>query len=350
MRTQDFDFDLPRGLIAQEPLPDRDAARLLVVRQDGVEDSAIRQLPDLLKPGDLLVVNDTRVIPARLSGRRLRADGEEAKVQITLHRDRGEGTWAVFAKPGRKLRPGDRIAFDAGLEAEVLKKHPDGEIELRLNKQNADLMTALDRAGIMPLPPYIRRAAEGNPQDAKDYQTVFAAQPGAVAAPTAGLHFTSELLHRLGDAGIERVTVTLHVGAGTFLPVKAEKAEDHSMHSEWGRISEAAATQLNAARASGRRIVAVGTTALRLLESAAGDNGEIHPFEGETDIYILPGYRFKAVDALLTNFHLPCSTLFMLVCAFAGTERMKAAYAHAMDEGYRFYSYGDACLLEHADA
>jgi len=350
MRTKDFDFDLPRDLIAQEPLPNRDAARLLVVREDEMEDSSIRDLPILLKPGDLLVVNDTRVIPARLAGRRLRRGNEEAKVQVTLHRDLGEGIWAVFAKPGRKLRPGDVIAFDAGLQADVLEKHPDGEIKLRLNKQNLELMAALDQAGIMPLPPYIHRAAEGDQRDVKNYQTIFAAHPGAVAAPTAGLHFTPELLQGLVDAGIKKIEVTLHVGAGTFLPVKVERAEDHRIHSEWGYISDETANQINAARASGRRVVAVGTTALRLLEAATDEAGCIRSFEGETDIYILPGYRFKAVDVLLTNFHLPCSTLFMLVCAFAGTQRMKGAYAHAMDCRYRFYSYGDACLLERDNA
>ncbi len=349
MRTETFDFHLPSHLIAQRPLPERDAARLLVARGQDLFDRGIRDLPGLLKPGDLLVVNDTRVIRARLAGQRVRGGNSSAKVQVTLHKDRGRGAWAAFARPGRKLRVGDRIAFAAGLEAEVDDKLPDGEIVLLFNKQGSAFLAALEQAGIMPLPPYIRRPSEGDPADTEDYQTVFAAEPGAVAAPTAGLHFTPELLQALEGAGVSCVTVTLHVGAGTFLPVKTERAEDHRMHREWGRISEEAAAEIRRAQAAGGRVVAVGTTALRLLESAAEESGEIKPFEGDTDIFILPGYRFKAVDLLLTNFHLPCSTLFMLVCAFAGTERMKAAYAHAISAGYRFYSYGDACLLERAD-
>lgn len=340
MLLSDFDFDLPADRIAQHPVRPRDAARLLHVGRGGAEDRAIRDLPDLLRPGDLLVVNDTRVIPARLRGRRGRA-----AVEVTLHQREAPDRWRAFARPGRRLKPGDRIDFAAGLHADLAAKLEDGEILLAFDRGGDDLMAALETAGEMPLPPYIRRGGSVAADDA-DYQTVFADRPGAVAAPTAGLHFTPELLRALSDRGVARVTVTLHVGAGTFLPVRTEDVARHRMHAEWGSIGADAARAVNDTRRAGGRVVAVGTTALRLLETAAADDGTVRPFSGETDLFILPGYRFKTVDRLLTNFHLPKSTLFMLVCAFSGTDRMKAAYRHAVDAGYRFYSYGDACLLE----
>ena len=336
MKTADFDFDLPPDRIAEHPAKPRDAARLLDVAER-LHDRTVRDLPALLEPGDLMVVNDTRVIPARLDGRR-----GEVRVEITLHKREGEREWATFARPGKRLKPGDVIAIADDFAAEVVSK--DGmEVRLRFSKGGADLMEALHRHGRMPLPPYIRRAADE--QDSADYQTVFAAREGAVAAPTAGLHFTPELLAALDARGVRRVPVTLHVGAGTFLPVKVDDIADHRMHSEWGEISAETADAINATRAAGGRIVSVGTTALRILETAGLDDGTIRPFSGDTDIFITPGYRFKIVDLLVTNFHLPRSTLFMLVCAFAGMDRMKAAYAHAIGQGYRFFSYGDASLL-----
>ncbi|KAA0681000.1 tRNA preQ1(34) S-adenosylmethionine ribosyltransferase-isomerase QueA [Roseomonas genomospecies 6] len=336
MKTADFDFDLPPDRIAEHPAKPRDAARLLDVAER-LHDRIVRDLPALLEPGDLMVVNDTRVIPARLDGRR-----GEVRVEITLHKREGEREWATFARPGKRLKPGDVIAIADDFAAEVVAK--DGmEVRLRFSKGGAALMEALHRHGRMPLPPYIRRAADE--QDAADYQTVFAAREGAVAAPTAGLHFTPELLAALDARGIRRVPVTLHVGAGTFLPVKVDDIADHRMHSEWGEVSAETAEAINATRAAGGRIVSVGTTALRILETAGLEDGTIRPFSGDTDIFITPGYRFKIVDLLVTNFHLPRSTLFMLVCAFAGMDRMKAAYAHAIGQGYRFFSYGDASLL-----
>ena len=343
MRTDDFDFDLPRELIAQRPLEPRDAARLLVVGAE-LTDSRIGELPALLRPGDLLVVNDTKVIPARLTGRR-----GEVRVEATLHKAEAPDSWRAFARPGKRLKAGQRIDFapegDAPFEAEVLSKGEGGEILLRFDRAGAALMAALEAHGSAPLPPYIQRDAGPDARDREDYQTVFAAREGAVAAPTAGLHFTEALLAALEARGIRRTSVTLHVGAGTFLPVKTEDPRDHPMHAEFGEIGPDVAEAINAARAAGGRIVSVGTTALRVLEAAARDDGTIPAFSGETDIFILPGYRFKAVDLLVTNFHLPRSTLFMLVCAFAGLERMRAAYAHAIAQGYRFFSYGDACLL-----
>ena len=336
-KTALFDFDLPRERIAQAPISPRDAARLLVVGE-GLEDRLVHDLPALLRAGDVLVINDTRVIPARLAGRR-----GETKVQVTLHRRVGARDWRAFARPARRLREGDTLAFGGGLSAEVTAKLAAGEIALRLHADDVD--AAIERAGTMPLPPYIAREAGGRAEDRTDYQTVYATHPGAVAAPTAGLHFTEALLGEIAAAGVGIERVTLHVGAGTFLPVKAEDTADHRMHSEWGRIAPAAAEAINAAREAGGRVVAAGTTSLRLIESAADEAGGLHPFEGETDIFITPGYRFRATDALLTNFHLPRSTLFMLVAAFSGLERMKSAYAHAIAAGYRFYSYGDACLL-----
>jgi len=351
MKTEEFDFDLPRSAIAQRPVTPRDAARLLVVG-DSLEDRRVRELPGLLAPGDILVFNDTRVIPARLFGRR-----GAAKVEVTLHKpdDGGAGAvratrWRAFARPARKLRLDDRVEFDGEFVATVVAKGERGEVTLAFEGPAEQFTAALERAGAMPLPPYIRRPDGADARDREDYQTVFAARRGAVAAPTAGLHFTPELLAALDARGLRRVTVTLHVGAGTFLPVTAEDPQAHRMHSEYGEISDAAAAAVNEARTAGGRIVAVGTTALRLLESAADQGGRLHAFAGETDIFILPGYRFRIVDLLLTNFHLPRSTLFMLVCAFSGTGRMKQAYAHALDAGYRFYSYGDCCLLRRAAA
>jgi S-adenosylmethionine:tRNA ribosyltransferase-isomerase len=342
MRTADFDFELPPELIADEPARPRDAARLLDVG-DALVDRHVRDLPDLLNPGDLLVYNDTRVIPARLTGKR-----GEVKVEATLHKREGADTWHVFAKPGKRLRVGDTIAFAPDLSAQVMEKREAGDIALRFSVAGGELMAALHRYGVMPLPPYIRRPDGASAKDAEDYQTVFAAREGAVAAPTAGLHFTPDLLARLEARGIRRVPVTLHVGAGTFLPVKVDDIRDHRMHAEWGEISNETARAIAETRAAGGRIVSIGTTSLRLLETAAADDGTLAPFSGDTDIFITPGYRFKIVDLLLTNFHLPCSTLFMLVSAFAGMERMRAAYAHAISSGYRFYSYGDTSLIGRA--
>jgi S-adenosylmethionine:tRNA ribosyltransferase-isomerase len=342
MRVDDFDFELPRELIADRPAVPRDSARLLEVRADGLVDRAIRDLPGLLAPGDLLVFNDTKVIPARLTGRR-----GAASVEVTLHKAESLDRWRTFARPAKRLKPGDRIVFAADFAAEVTDKGEAGEVTLAFDRGGAALLAALEQYGQMPLPPYMGRNADA--RDRKDYQTLFAARDGAVAAPTAGLHFTPALLSALDDRGIGRVTVTLHVGAGTFLPVKVEDTGDHVMHAEWGEIGADVAAAINAARSRGGRIVAVGTTSLRLIETAAEDDGTVQPFMGETDIFITPGYRFKAVDLLVTNFHLPRSTLFMLVAAFAGLERMKAAYEHAKAARYRFYSYGDACLLHRSD-
>ncbi len=345
MKVDEFDFDLPRERIADRPARPRDASRLLVVRPGGLEDRAMGDLPRLLAPGDLLVLNDTKVIPARLRGSRGRAS-----IEVTLTEPLGGGSWRALAKPARKLRAGDRIEFASRFVAEVVARGEAGFVTLSFGLAEDRLFAELDRHGTMPLPPYIRRADGADAADRVDYQTVYAARPGAVAAPTAGLHFTPELLAALAARGIGTVTVTLHVGAGTFLPVTAAETSAHVMHAERGEISEAAAARVNAARKSGGRVVAVGTTALRLLETAVRDGSVIAPFAGSTDLFILPGYRFKAVDLLLTNFHLPRSTLFMLVCAFAGIARMKSAYAHALAAGYRFYSYGDASLLEPAEA
>ena len=339
MRVDEFDFLLPRRLIAAHPIEPRDAARLLVVGAD-LADSHVRELPALLRRGDVLVVNDTRVIPTRLYGRR-----GQAAIEATLHRRENPARWRAFVKNARRLKIGDRIEFAADFSAAVAARHAEGDLSLAFDCSGADLRAALERYGAMPLPPYIKRPRGGDPHDRADYQTLFAVNEGAVAAPTAGLHFTPALLDALDRVGVERVAVTLHVGAGTFLPVKVANTADHVMHGEWGTVSADAAARLNAARKAGGRIVAVGTTAVRLLESAAVAEGEIKPFEDETELFITPGYRFRAVDVLFTNFHLPRSTLFMLVSAFAGLERMKRAYAHAVAQGYRFFSYGDACLL-----
>jgi S-adenosylmethionine:tRNA ribosyltransferase-isomerase len=345
LRLSEFDFALPPERIAQHPAQPRDAARLLHVHPDGLTDRTVRDLPSLLRPGDVLVVNDTRVIPAQLEARR-----GGARIGITLDRPRPDGAWQALARNARRLRSGDRLTFesDAALEATVLTREADGSVALLFNCSGADFASALRRAGALALPPYIDRPAGPRAEDADDYQTMFAAHDGAVAAPTAGLHFTPALREALERMGVSLVTVTLHVGVGTFLPVRTDDVSQHHMHKERGEITAAAAQTINNRDGNVRngRLIAVGTTSLRLLEGAADDTGVIRPFAGETDLFILPGYRFGAVDVLMTNFHLPRSTLFMLVCAFAGTERMRAAYAHAIEAGYRFYSYGDTCLLE----
>ncbi|MBM6596361.1 tRNA preQ1(34) S-adenosylmethionine ribosyltransferase-isomerase QueA [Microvirga pudoricolor] len=359
MRVDLFDFELPEDRIALRPAEPRDAARMLVVRPDAAsDDRQVRDLPDLLRPGDVLVLNDTKVIPSRLYGLRMR-DETAARVEIMLHKREGADRWRAFARPAKKLNVGDRIRFGedsegmvcelSRLDAEVEAKGEGGDVTLRFAFSGSALDEAIARLGELPLPPYIAGKRPTDTQDAADYQTIYARDEGAVAAPTAGLHFTDELLRRLEERGIERRFVTLHVGAGTFLPVKADDTADHRMHAEWGTVSDETAGAINAAKAEGRRIVAVGTTSLRILESAARENGTMAPFAGDTSIFITPGYRFKAVDVLLTNFHLPRSTLFMLVSAFAGLERMRAAYAQAIGQGYRFYSYGDASLLFRAD-
>lgn len=339
MRVDLFDFELPPDRIATRPADPRDSARLLVVGE-GLDDRTVADLPDLLAPGDLLVVNDTRVLPALLRGER---DG--GAVEATLHRREGPGRWRALCRPLAKLRKGDRLRFGEGLEAWVAADPEDGDAVLDFRMDDDALRDALGRAGAMPLPPYIRKRRPPDARDAADYQTPFAREDGAVAAPTAGLHFTPGLLRRLERAGVERCAVTLHVGAGTFLPVRAADARAHRMHPEWGEVDGEAVAAVRAARRRGGRVVAVGTTVVRLLESALGPDGEIAPFRGETDLFILPGTGVRSVDLLLTNFHLPRSTLFMLVCAFAGRGRMLRAYAHAVRAGYRFYSYGDATLL-----
>ena len=339
MRVADFDFDLPAERIALRPARPRDSARLLVVDGSEICDRAVLDLPKLLGPGDVLVFNDTKVIPAQLEGRR-----GDASIGATLHKREGPREWQAFLRNAKRAREGDTIDFGEGVSASVIEKSDDGSALLHFHgEEPVELL--LDRAGRMPLPPYIASRREVDEADREDYQTMFAREEGAVAAPTAALHFTEGLLEALDERGIGRERLTLHVGAGTFLPVKSEKIEDHKMHAEWGRIDADAAERLNAVRRSGGRLISVGTTCLRLLESAADDDGAIHPFEGDTAIFITPGYRFRAIDGLITNFHLPRSTLFMLVSALMGLDVMKAAYAHAIDAGYRFYSYGDASLL-----
>ncbi len=342
MRTSLFDFELPLDRIAARPAQPRDRARLLQSVDGGWVDSTVMDIPSLLRPGDVMVFNDTKVIPARLLGRR----GVVA-VELLLHRHITANTWNVFAKPGKRLKPGHIIEFDAALSAEVLSKSETGLVRVKFNLGGPELMHALHKVGHVPLPPYIQRADDA--QDRADYQTVYAAKDGSVAAPTAGLHFTQALLAAIDAVGVQRLQVTLHVGAGTFLPVKVDDTDQHVMHAEWGEVSPATAHAIMQAKQSGGRVVAVGTTSLRLLESAASAPGQLAPFSGETTIFITPGYQFKAVDVLMTNFHLPKSTLFMLVCAFAGFERMTLAYAHAIKTGYRFYSYGDASWLERAN-
>jgi S-adenosylmethionine:tRNA ribosyltransferase-isomerase len=339
VRVDSFDFALPPERIALRPASPRDSARLLALRGGALEDRIVAELPQLLRPGDVLVFNDTRVIPAQLEGRR-----GEARIGATLHKREGPRAWRAFVRNSRRVRDGDRIDFGAGVSALAGDRGEDGSLLLTFDgDEPVELL--LERAGRMPLPPYIAGRREADERDAEDYQTMFAREEGAVAAPTAALHFTPRLMAALAEAGIGHETLTLHVGAGTFLPVKAEDTADHRMHAEWGRIEPATADRLNAARAAGGRIVAVGTTSLRLLESAADEARRVRPFEGDTAIFITPGYAFRAVDGLVTNFHLPRSTLFMLVSALMGLERMQAAYAHAIGAGYRFYSYGDASLL-----
>jgi S-adenosylmethionine:tRNA ribosyltransferase-isomerase len=357
MRVADFDFDLPEERIALRPASPRDAARLLVVKPGmPFKDFHVSNLPGLLRAGDVLVFNDTRVIPAQLHGVRER-EGQRAGVDVTLIERIDEAAWWALAKPGRRLATGDRIRFGhdgrvcllGTLEAEVEEKEPGGRIRLAFGFHGAYLDEALRAIGDAPLPAYIAARRAADDRDREDYQTIYAAEEGAVAAPTAGLHFTPDLMQKLDGAGIAREFLTLHVGPGTFLPVKAEETSGHRMHAERGLLTVEVAERLNAARRAGGRIVAVGTTSLRLLESAADETGTIRPFEGATDIFITPGYRFRAVDLLLTNFHLPRSTLFMLVAAFSGLDTVKRAYAHAVEAGYRFYSYGDACLLHPQD-
>ncbi len=355
MRVDLFDFDLPESSIALRPVEPRDAARMLVVRPQGaLEDLSIRDLPDLLRPGDVLILNDTKVIPSRLHGVRVREE-TAAKVEIMLHKREAADRWRAFARPAKKLAIGDRIRFGEAaestacelvrLDAEVIEKQDGGEVVLRFAFSGPFLDEAIARLGELPLPPYIAGKRTTDEHDLVDYQTIYAQDEGAVAAPTAGLHFTEALFDRLRENGVTCHFVTLHVGAGTFLPVKAEDTADHRMHAEWGSVSSETAQAVNEAKARGGRVVAIGTTSLRLLESAAREDGTLAPFSGDTAIFITPGYRFKAVDVLMTNFHLPRSTLFMLVSAFAGMERMRKAYQHAIERGYRFYSYGDGSLL-----
>ncbi len=358
MKTADFDFDLPDDRIALRPAEPRDSARMLVVKDGSLEDRIIRDLPGFLRPGDALVFNDTRVIPARLSGVRERVgpDGETLTVAVeaTLHHRDAPDVWSAFMKPGKRIKPGDRVRFGAKtdaacllgrLDATVIDKGEDGLVTLRFDLSGPLLDEAIRDVGVMPLPPYIAVKRAEDDRDRSDYQTMFAQMDGSVAAPTAGLHFTAAVVDAIRARGVSTHAVTLHVGAGTFLPVKADDTADHKMHSEWGEVSAETAAALNAARAAGGRIVCVGTTSLRLLESATTEDGEVRPFHGDTAIFITPGYAFRAADVLMTNFHLPKSTLFMLVSAFAGLETMKAAYAHAVKDGYRFYSYGDGSLL-----
>jgi S-adenosylmethionine:tRNA ribosyltransferase-isomerase len=358
MQLADFDFHLPDANIALRPASPRDAARLLVVAPGApLRDLRVSDLPDQLRAGDMLVLNDTRVIPARLKGVRHRGEGRVA-VEATLHRRLAPHRWTAFMRPGKRLAQGDRIAFGersdracllGALDATITAKGEGGELTLSFDLSGPDLDAAIAERGAMPLPPYIAAKRAEDERDRADYQTIYAEEDGSVAAPTAGLHFTPELLARLAAAGVETAFVTLHVGAGTFLPVKTETVAEHRMHPEWGEVDAATAERLNAVRRAGGRIVCVGTTSLRLLESATGEDGAVRAFEGETAIFITPGYRFRAAEGLMTNFHLPKSTLFMLVSAFAGLETMRGAYAHAIAHGYRFYSYGDASLLWKAD-
>ncbi len=357
MKVDLFDFDLPEERIALRPANPRDSARMLVVRpDDGLSDRSVHDLPDLLDPGDVLVFNDTRVIPAQLEGIRDR-DGHSSAVSATLHMRVAPDRWRAFLRPAKRVKAGDRIRFGhsgtsgptGSLDATVAAKGEAGEAELAFDRSGPALDEALHAVGHVPLPPYIASKRPEDEHDRDDYQTVYAREEGAVAAPTAGLHFTPELMMSLANKGVSLQYVTLHVGAGTFLPVKTDDTADHRMHAEIGHIDAGTAAAINEAKARGGRIVAVGTTSLRLLESAAGDDGTLAAWSGATDIFITPGYRFKCIDLLMTNFHLPRSTLFMLVSAFSGRETMQAAYGHAIDSGYRFYSYGDACLLFRAE-
>ena len=342
MHLDDFAYDLPSGRIADRPCEPRDGARLLVIPAEGdFADRRVLDLPELLRPGDLLVFNDTKVIPARLWGWR-----GAAQIEATLYREAEPGLWRAFVKGARRLHPGDAVEFAPGFSAEVAAKYPEGDVGLRFALSGEAFRAALQRYGAMPLPPYLKRPRGGDPADIARYQTIFARAEGAVAAPTAGLHFTQPLLDRLAARGVLWTTLTLHVGPGTFLPVKEADPRAHPMHAEWGVLSAETARRIAAARAQGGRLIAVGTTSLRLLETAAAEDGTVRPFAGETRLFILPGYRFRAIDMLLTNFHLPRSTLLMLVAALAGLDCIRAAYAHAIAAGYRFYSYGDASLIE----
>ncbi|WP_068081716.1 tRNA preQ1(34) S-adenosylmethionine ribosyltransferase-isomerase QueA [Polycladidibacter stylochi] len=355
MRVDEFDFELPSENIALRPTSPRDTSKLLVVKPNQtplLQDSHVLELASFLEPGDALVFNDTKVIPAQLLGFRKR-DGVSAKVGVTLHQRASVDEWRAFVRPAKKLRVGDCVSFafdesgaeQATLSAQVMEKSPSGDIRFKFNKSAAELDAAIAQVGHIPLPPYIAQKRAEDAQDRQDYQTVYARHEGAVAAPTAGLHFTDRLFEMLAQKGVERHFVTLHVGAGTFLPVKVDDTNHHQMHDEWGEISRATAEQLNAVRKRGNKVVAVGTTSLRILESSAQASGQISEFSGSTSIFIVPGYQFKAIDALMTNFHLPRSTLFMLVSAFAGMPEMRRAYEHAIDNNYRFYSYGDSSLL-----
>jgi S-adenosylmethionine:tRNA ribosyltransferase-isomerase len=339
VRVDLFDFDLPPDRIALRPARPRDSARLLLVDGERISDRQVLDLPDLLRPGDVLLFNDTKVIPAQLEGRR-----GDARIGVTLHKREGLRSWWAFVRNAKRLKVGDRIDFDEDVAASAVERGEDGSFLIQFHGAEP-VEILIERAGRMPLPPYIASKRAADEADRVDYQTMFAREEGAVAAPTAALHFTDRLMAALDERGVLRETLTLHVGAGTFLPVKADETSGHKMHSEWGRIDAATAARLNQARAGGGRVIAVGTTSLRLVESAADENGKIEPFEGDTAIFITPGYRFRAVDGLMTNFHLPRSTLFMLVSALMGVDVMKRAYAHAIECGYRFYSYGDSSLL-----
>jgi len=347
VKLSDFDFELPEALIATRPARPRTSARLLVAEGDAITDAVVRDLGQWLRPGDRLILNDTAVIPARLSGARRRhgPEGEtRAKIEVTLLEPGGDGTWTAMVKPLKKLREGEVVEFAAGLQAELLARE-DGQARLRFNLEGAAFDAALAEAGAMPLPPYIAARRAADEQDKTDYQTVWARNPGAVAAPTASLHFDDALLAELRGMGVAFSHVTLHVGAGTFLPVKVEDVTTHKMHAEWGEVSESTAAEIAATKAAGGRVIPVGTTALRLIESAARATGQIAPWQGETDIFIYPGFEFRVTDALMTNFHLPRSTLMMLVSALMGPQRIRAIYDHAVRGDYRFFSYGDASLL-----
>lgn len=350
MRLSDFDFDLPEDRIALRPAKPRDSARLLQVGSDGgLSDHGVLDLPSLLREGDLLIFNDTRVIPASLSGlrpARAQGGGGDARIEVNLHKRVSEADWLAFARPAKRLKDGDEIAF-GDLHARVKSRHTGGEIHLEFDRTGPELDQAIVAAGAPPLPPYIASKRAPDLQDMQDYQTIYADpdKAASVAAPTAGLHFTDRLMAALDEAGIKKTWVTLHVGAGTFLPVKSENLEDHQMHAEWYEVSEETADLINQTRASGGRIIPVGTTSMRTLESVASQDGRMKPASGDTDIFITPGYRFRVCDGLMTNFHLPKSTLFMLVSALSGMETMQSAYGHAIQTGYRFFSYGDACLL-----
>jgi len=339
VRVDLFDFDLPPDRIALRPARPRDSARLLLVEGEDLSDRAVLDLPELVRPGDVLLFNDTKVIPAQLEGRR-----GEARIGVTLHKREGPRSWRAFVRNAKRLRIGDEVLFDLGVSASAVERAGDGTFLVEFDGSEP-VEVLIERAGRMPLPPYIASKRAADEADREDYQTVFAREEGAVAAPTAALHFTRRLFDALDARGVLRETLTLHVGAGTFLPVKSDDTEGHVMHSEWGRIDADTAERLNAARAAGGRLIAVGTTSLRLVESAADEKGTIRPFEGDTAIFITPGYRFRATDGLMTNFHLPRSTLFMLVSALMGLDVMKRAYAHAIEAGYRFFSYGDSSLL-----